>query len=168
MIAVLLLLAQFGLPLQAATLAERHRDERRLSERARIVDGTANLPTLALTPGLTRPLSTHAVCTVKWGRDVRHVTLAMKKQVFAAYGIPWSEHAKYEVDHLISRELAGADDVRNLWPQSWKGEWNAHMKDRLENRLHVLVCSGQMTLGAAQDAIKTDWTTAFARYVEAK
>lgn len=125
----------------------------------------AQLPQPALTPGVARALSTHTVCAIKWGHDRRHVTVAMKKHVFAAYGIPYSEHAKYEVDHLISRELAGADDERNLWPEPWDGPWNAHQKDRLENALHRQVCAGALPLATAQAAIKGDWTVAYRRYV---
>lgn len=121
-------------------------------------------PNLTLTPGVVRPLSTQTVCATKWGLDRRHVTLTMKHHVFAAYGIPWAQHARYETDHLISRELGGADDERNLWPQLYTGPWNAHVKDRLENRLHREVCAGRLTLTAAQQAIRTDWIAAARRF----
>src|SRR5437879_45129 len=74
-------------------------------------------PDLTLTPGAVRPLSKATICKIKWGKDARHVTDTMKKQVFAAYGIPWAQHTMYEVDHLIARELGGADDTKNLWPE---------------------------------------------------
>jgi hypothetical protein len=122
-------------------------------------------PLATMTPGVARPLTRETVCTTKWGKDRRHVTLAMKREVFAAYGIPYADHAKYEVDHLISRELGGADDVRNLWPQPWTGTENAHMKDRLENALHRQVCAGTITLEHAQEAIRSDWIAAFRLYV---
>jgi hypothetical protein len=32
----------------------------------------------------------------------------------------------YELDHLIPLELGGSNDLRNLWPQPFEGEWNAH------------------------------------------
>lgn len=125
----------------------------------------ASRPRPDLTPGVTRPLTRDAVCSIKWGTDRRHVTLTMKRHVFAAYGIPYSAHALYEVDHLISRELGGADDERNLWPQIWTGDANAHMKDRLENALHREVCAGRITLPFAQTAIRTDWLAAYRLYV---
>jgi len=123
----------------------------------------ADLPDARLTPGVINPTITDP-CQIKWGKDVRHVTLAMKKRVFGSYGIPWSEHAQYEVDHLISRELGGADDVRNLWPQHWAGPFGAHDKDRLENKLHALVCAGKLTLAEAQRRIATDWVAAFREF----
>jgi hypothetical protein len=72
----------------------------------------------------------------------------------------------YEEDHLISLELGG--DPRspdNLWPEPWFGPWNAHVKDRLENTLHKMVCSGEISLGEAQQAIATDWVAAYRKYV---
>jgi hypothetical protein len=111
-----------------------------------------------LTPGVARPLTTAQVCSTKWGKDRRHVTERMKRHVFAAYGVPLTDRKRYEVDHLIPRELGGADDVLNLWPQSWTGAQNAHLKDRDENRLHRAVCAGTLTLAAAQTAMRT-WGT---------
>ena len=126
-------------------------------------DRVRPLPTA--TPGVRRLLTRTTVCGTRWGLDRRHVTTAMKKQVFAAYGIAWAEHARYEVDHLIPRELGGADDVANLWPQPWTGAQNAHMKDRLENALHRQVCAGELSLEHAQEAIRSDWIAAFRLYV---
>ena len=87
-----------------------------------------DLPDLTKTPGVSRPgLSKSKICTIKWGRDQRHVTSAMKDQVFALYGYAGHDprcvvdaHGKTcEIDHLISRELGGADDVQNLWPEAY-------------------------------------------------
>lgn len=116
----------------------------------------AQAPDPMLTPGVVRPLTTVAVCSTTWGLDRRFVTVRMKRHVFAAYGIAWADRAGYEVDHLVPRELAGADDLLNLWPQSWTGHLNAHVKDQEENRLHRAVCAGAVTLAAAQRAM-IDW-----------
>jgi len=120
------------------------------------------LPASSLTPGVTRPISTNALCATKWGHDRRFVSLAMKQAVAKAYGVDWAKHAAYEFDHLIPRELGGADDKDNLWPQRWP---SAHKKDQLENRLHVLVCRGDLSLDEAQRAIVKDWPAAFRKYV---
>lgn len=122
-------------------------------------------PNPQLTPGLARPLSRVQVCTIRWGRDVRHVTTAMRMRVAAAYGVPWADRRQYEFDHLIPRELAGADDERNLWPEPLPEA--RQMKDRLENRLHVLVCARRLSLRTAQQAIAADWFAAYQRYVMA-
>jgi hypothetical protein len=104
-------------------------------------------PNLNETPGLVRPLSRVAVCSTKWGLDRRHVTDAMKKRVAYAYGVRWANRRQFEFDHLVPRELGGADDERNLWPQPLA---EARTKDLEENRLHRAVCAGTLTLTAAQ------------------
>ena len=73
----------------------------------------------------------------------------------------------FEEDHLISLEVGGAPyDVRNLWPEPYKNTTGARTKDRLENRLHQLVCSGQLKLRTAQRAIATNWWAAYLKYVQ--
>jgi hypothetical protein len=74
--------------------------------------------------------------------------------------------ACYEEDHLISLELGGNPrSPDNLCPEPWFGPWNAHVKDTLENRLHRLVCAGQLPLGEAQQAIAMDWVAAYRKYM---
>ena len=51
------------------------------------------------------------------------------------------------LDHLVPREVGGADDVHNLWVQGWA---SAKQKDLEENKWHRDVCSGAVTLAAAQ------------------
>jgi hypothetical protein len=46
-----------------------------------------------------------------------------------------------------------------FWP------WNAQVKDRLEDKLHELVCSGQLDLKTAQQAIASNWIEAYKKYV---
>lgn len=113
-----------------------------------------------------RPISPAQVCQTKWGRDARHVSLSMKKEVFRRAGLPWSEHSHYEVDHMIPRELGGADSLSNLWAQPWTGPWNAHMKDRLENKMHREVCLHHVTLEWAQEIFRTQdgWKGAYVEY----
>lgn len=108
-------------------------------------------PDPKLTPGRARNLTKEQICTTKWGRDARHVTPKMKRQVCIAYGAKLCPGQKWEIDHLISRELAGADDVRNLWPQPIA---EARVKDRIENQLHKQFCAGTMTLSEAQEKVK--------------
>jgi len=124
-------------------------------------------PNLQITPGSFRAgLSKAKICSIKWGKDERHVTVAMKKQVFALYGYTGNDDPKCvpagkrrcEIDHLISRELGGADEVINLWPQAYgTSPWNAVLKDKLENRLHKEMCAGNITLKAARNMLVNDW-----------
>ena len=72
---------------------------------------------------------------------------------------------EYELDHLITPELGGAPDPRNLWPQRYTSRvWNAHVKDRLEQLLPRLVCDGQVALETAQHDIALDWIAAYKKY----
>lgn len=135
----------------------------------------ADIPDLALTPGLARTdITQDTICATKWGKDERHVTALMKQQVFELYGMAGNADAqctpdhtgrRCEIDHIVSRELGGADDVRNLWPQAYGSQpWNAGLKDRLENRLHKEVCAGNVGLTEAQLMLINDWRVAYRRY----
>ena len=43
--------------------------------------------------------------------------------------------------------------------------WNAHVKDKLEDRLHALVCAGKLPIEQAQQEIATDWIAAYEKYL---
>lgn len=136
--------------------------------------GDLTLPDRDLTPGVATELTVKEICGKKWGKDRRAVTTAMKRHVFAAYGLsgntdkactPDAHKRRCEIDHLISRELGGADDEKNLWPQPYGSKpWNAVRKDRVENRLHVEVCAGTITLEQAQKEIADDYRVPYRRY----
>lgn len=74
-----------------------------------------------------------------------------------------------EYDHLLSLQLGGdPNDSRNLWleppdPGHKPGTGVNNKKDPVETKLHTAVCSGQVTLAAAQRAIASDWTTALSK-----
>lgn len=79
--------------------------------------------------------------------------------------MPDADPKAYEVDYLITPALGGADDIGNLWPQSYSATiWNAHVKDALEDRLHELVCRGDVDLTTAQREISRDWISAYKKY----
>lgn len=120
----------------------------------------ALLPDHHVTPGDVRTTSTADVCHTKTG-TVRNVTSAEKRAVYKEYGVVLRKGvcAKVgcEVDHLISLELGGSNDIKNLWPQPYSHP-GAHEKDVLENALHKAVCTGTMQLIDAQHLIVGDWT----------
>jgi hypothetical protein len=125
-----------------------------------------DLPDPTLTPGAVLTTDAAAVCTPGYAKSVRHVSGKVKAAVYREYGIAHHASGEYEVDHLISLELGGSNDIGNLWPQSYRTEpWNAHVKDKLEDRLHALVCAGKMSLPEAQKAIAGDWISAYRRWV---
>src|SRR3984893_578490 len=72
----------------------------------------------------------------------------------------------YGVDHLIPLELGGSNSIKNLWPEFHRtSPWNAQVKDRLEGKLHELVCARQLDLKTAQQAIASNWIEAYKMYV---
>jgi hypothetical protein len=62
-----------------------------------------------------------------------------------------------EIDHIVSLELGGSNDIANLYPEKVDAHPGFKAKDKLENRLHDLVCSGQIGLRTAQRQIASDW-----------
>lgn len=120
-------------------------------------------PDPACTPGSFDPAVTQAdlattICTSGYTANVRPPSSATdkaKKALYTAYGIPTGTVS--ELDHLVSLELGGSNDVANLWPEVGKVP---NPKDSIENALHKAVCAGKVTLSAAQQAIAGNWQTA--------
>ena len=46
-----------------------------------------------------------------------------------------------------------------------RAEMECRAKDRLERRLCEMVCSGQLDLATAQQAIATDWIKAYEKFI---
>lgn len=124
----------------------------------------ADLPDHRLTPGAALPVTAAQVCVSGYAGRVRDVPDSEKEAVYQRYGVVHVPYA-HEVDHLISLEVGGSNDIRNLWPEPYAGRWGARTKDVLENRLHQLVCSGTLSLRSAQRQEAADWVTAYRRYV---
>lgn len=131
-------------------------------------------PDPVVTPGATNPAVTEdnilqTICVRGWTRTVRppeEYTYQLKRHQLYAWGYRDPSTHDYEEDHLIPLELGGSPtSPKNLWPEPWRGQWNAHTKDRLENYLHKQVCSGRMPLEEAQQEIATDWIAAFQKYL---
>ncbi|HVP00009.1 MAG TPA: hypothetical protein VMT15_18175 [Bryobacteraceae bacterium] len=123
-----------------------------------------SFPATELTPGVARVETREQVCSSNEGKN-RDVPASLRRKVFALYGMPGVDPKSYEVDYLITPALGGADDIGNLWPQSYSATvWNARVKDALEDRLHELVCSGAVDLPTAQREISTDWIGAYKKY----
>ena len=126
-------------------------------------DGGPLVPDARLTPGATRPLTANQVCSAETPPESRPPS-SLQRAVFHEYGMDGVPPDGYEVDHLITPALGGSDDIRNLWPQSYSSEWNAHVKDELEDYLHQQVCLGNIDLLTAQREISTNWISAYQKY----
>jgi hypothetical protein len=123
-----------------------------------------SFPEPSLTPGAIATMNRDQICRAQRPNNAA-VSAKLQRQVFEEYGIPTAEPRAYEVDYLITPALGGADDIRNLWPQSSTSTvWNAQVKDALEERLRDLVCEGDLDLATAQREIASDWIAAYKKY----
>ena len=132
-----------------------------------------DLPDPGCTPGaaddrVTQDTIGTTICRRGYTATVRppvSVTGPIKTERMAAYGESGVRKSDIELDHLIPLELGGASTVANLWPEPRRGPLGAATKDELESALNARVCSGSVTLAAAQQAIASNWEAAYARWV---
>lgn len=116
------------------------------------------LPDSACTPGaIFADATTDQICQSGYASSVRNVPTSEKDQAYAEYGIASHYPGEYEVDHLVSLELGGSNDIANLWPEAANPTPGFHQKDQVENYLHDQVCSGAISLHDAQVEIATNW-----------
>ena len=116
----------------------------------------------ACTPGDIFPNVTwRDVCTPGYARSVRDVPQSIKNKAYAGYGITRRLPGQYEVDHLVSLQLGGSNDLSNLWPEAASPKPGFHEKNRVENYLRDQVCKANITLKAAQVAIASNWVTVY-------
>lgn len=125
-------------------------------------------------PGVVNPAVTQdnigaTICVRGWSAKQRpptSYTEPLKLRLLKASGYADQNPQDYELDHRISLENGGSPtDPANLWVEPYLGKCNARDKDRLENRLHALACTGKITLAEDQAALTGDWTEAYRRYV---
>jgi hypothetical protein len=117
-----------------------------------------SLPDSACTPGaIFASATTDQICQSGYASSVRNVPTSEKDQAYAEYGITSHAAGQYEVDHLVSLELGGSNDIANLWPEAAQPTPGFHQKDQVENYLHDQVCAGSLSLHDAQVEIATNW-----------
>lgn len=122
-------------------------------------------PIAKITPGEAVRLPLRQVCSDNSSGATPRVPASLRKQVFEEYGLHGARQQDFEVDYLITRDLGGAESLRNLWPEPYGNTvWNAHVKDQLETRLRDLVCSGNLDLNTAQYDLASDWIAAYKKY----
>ena len=116
------------------------------------------MPDHDCTPGQAFPdVTASEVCVSGYSKSVRNVPERVKNAVYTEYGVATHTTGEYEVDHLISLELGGSNDIANLWPEPANPTPGFHEKDRVENYLHSQVCKNLMTLQQAQEIIANNW-----------
>lgn len=135
------------------------------------------LPNSTVTPGAINPAVTQenigtTICTIGYTKKIRPPSsYTTRLKIAQLNSLPYSAYGStktslFEEDHLISLELGGSPtSTKNLWPEPYAGVAGARKKDQLENKLHLLVCSRQITLKSAQVAIASNWYKAYETYV---
>ena len=123
-----------------------------------------SLPNHLLTPGAHFAVGKARVCKPGYAAGVRKVPERAKDKVYAGYGLERVANA-YEVDRLVSVEIGGSNVIANLWPQHDYEPWGARTKNRLDNKLRELVCSGRLSLALARRQEAANWIKAYKRYV---
>ena len=134
------------------------------------------LPNPLATPGAINPLVNQAniystICISGYTKTIRPSSYFTNKikhsQLDSGYNLKGDTNpSDYEEDHLVPLEVGGdPTSVKNLFPQPWLVTWNAGKKDRLENKIHSLVCSGAITLATGQKVFMTNWILGYQKYV---
>jgi hypothetical protein len=130
------------------------------AEPCRVVDARADARCTpgALNPNVTQDTIHTTICAPGWTDMVRppaEYTAALKLRQMRDFAEPGSP-LSYKEDHLVPLSIGGApSDPHNLFPQPTA---KATEKEELEDHLHQAICSGQMTLTAAQATMRHNWT----------
>lgn len=132
-------------------------------------NSNGTLPDPALTPGSVRTTNLDEICNTPTSA-VRDVSGSTKERVRRLYGMKnkrdlWCNTMEgCEIDHLIPLAVGGSNNVDNLWPQPYEGEWNAYHKDHLEKRMRSLMCKRIVSVEDAQMAFR-NWIEGYKRYI---
>jgi hypothetical protein len=134
------------------------------------------LPNPQVTPGAINPAVKQSniystICVSGYTKTIRpsssYTNRIKHSQLDSGYNYRGDTNASdYEEDHLVPLEVGGnPSSIKNLFPQPWLVTWNAGKKDRLENKMHSLVCSGAISLAAAQKVFMTNWIAGYQKYI---
>jgi hypothetical protein len=121
------------------------------------------LPDRRCSPGAYSSRLTNAViCSPHFStRNIRRLKKSKKHAVEREYGLPAGFFPNaLEIDHIVPLRLGGSNSIANLFPEEYAYANHAPgyaIKDRLDNHIRALVCSGGMRLRTAQQRIAADW-----------
>lgn len=112
-------------------------------------------------PRVTQDNIFSTICVSGYTRSVRpphKVSEHIKERLMSQLQLP-GDVSDYQLDHVVPLELGGCPDcLSNLWMEPYA---DAIRKDHVERFLHSEVCSGKITLQAAQSAIMQDWVAVY-------
>lgn len=170
----LLVVLAFGAATAAAATgaAKRHRVKLGrtilLAPRTRRSDCVlGSLPDRRCSPGAySNRLTKAVICSSHFHTDtIRRLPRSEKYAVEREYGLPSGLFKRaLEIDHIVPLRLGGSNNIANLFPQEYAYATHAPgylAKDKLDTRLHALVCAGRIRLRTAQQRIAANWETLY-------
>ncbi len=133
-----------------------------------VVASAATVPNQRLTPGATTTSDPAVICHRGYSRSqrlYRHDRAAydaLRRAAFAAYGVPWSERAEFELDDRIPLCLGGVQVLANVWPEPRFGPDNAGDKDQVERDACRAACAAgtRAAVEIWHDRFRRDWQRA--------
>ena len=124
---------------------------------------------VALNPDVTPDTISGTICNAGYTKSVRPSTTytnGVKFKLMREAGIDLALSSDYALDHAIPLVLGGSPRSRHNLRLLTARE-NSR-KSRIEVKLRCMVCSGQLPLEAAQEAIYNDWQGAYHQYALVK
>lgn len=137
-----------------------------------LMQTTSTKAEMALNPDVRQDTIGETICTKGYTKSVRPsaiYTNGVKQILMREASIDELHIDDYQLDHIVPLSLGGHPRARdNLRLQLLDGEFGAKRKDRLEVKMQCLVCSGQVPLNTAQEAIYRDWVASYHSYAKLK
>ena len=138
----------------------------------------SGLPNAKATPGATNSNVTQenigdTICVPGYSAKIRPpVSYTNKLKKLQLSTPPYKSSlplSAFEEDHLIALSVGGhPKDPKNLFPQHWTIANGAKTKDKLETKLHSLVCKRLIPLKEAQLALSKNWIESYKKYISMK
>ncbi len=133
-----------------------------------------SIPNNVFTPGSILTTDVNVICVPNYSKSVRDVSGKMKNKIYGLYDIPKNERGTVEgrltskIDHLIPLSIGGSNDITNLWPHYYNPDdgYGVLAKNKIENRLHKLVCNGEISVEEAQSCIVDDWRECYHKFIQ--
>ena len=128
----------------------------------------STIPADALNPAVTPQTIGQTICTDGYAARTRasQVTLqGIKRRLVEESAM--TDGTLYELQERVPLELGGhPGNVRNFVLQPWDAHASNRPRQRLVATLQRMVCTGQVSLRDAQEAMFVDWRAAYPRYVK--
>jgi hypothetical protein len=125
--------------------------------------GAVSRPNTKITPGVVAIHDVASLCQATRRAAHSSIPYNWQLQVFSEYGIAPKDQGRYRLDYLVPIQLGGSEAVANLWPATDRPV-GFHEKEKLNARLRIVVCRGEVPLDQAQQDIVADWYTLWAKY----